>query len=229
MALAKRGGVHKPILASLACVSLLIACSAAPTSDDSQTEALHGCHGVASKSIPSDGVYYLTTFGGPSEPQPLACGGASQSGSWYYAASKQRFGCGAHLRVEANGKCVVVQAADYGPDQCVETAAGKPILDASPLVGKALFGSADLGWSDRARVHVTQVSSATPLGLCGNAPPPPQSKDAGVAVSKCATDGDCNPGSDGAGLICVQSACVPGCHHDAQCPGNTSCVSGNCK
>ena len=222
------------ILASVAPIAIFVACSSAPPTDDqSQTpEALHGCHGTASSSVPSDGNYYLTTFGGPSEPQPLSCGGASQSGSWFYAASKQRYGCGAHLKVEANGKCVVVQAADYGPDQCVETAAGRPILDASPLVGKALFGQADLGWSDRAKIHVTQVSSATPLGVCNGAPPPPPpQKDAGAPPpnKSCATDGDCNPGSDGAGVICVQNACVPGCHHDYQCPGSTVCVSGQCK
>lgn len=223
--------MHRPLLASLAPLALLIACSASPTTDGSQAEALHGCHGLASSSIPGDGVYYLTTFGGPSEPQPLSCGGASQSGNWWYAASKQRFGCGAHLRVEANGKCVVVQVADYGPDQCVENAAGKPILDASPLVGKALFGSADLGWSDRARIHVTQVAGATPLGPCGSAPPPPPppEQDAGAPRKSCSTDGDCNPGSDGAGLICVQSTCVPGCHHDYQCPGSTTCVNGDCQ
>jgi hypothetical protein len=216
------------MLVSLVPLVVFVACSSAPVSDESQTpEALHGCHGLASSSIPSDGNYTLTTFGGPSEPQPLSCGGASQSGSWYYAASKQRYGCGAHLRVEANGKCVVVQAADYGPDVCVETAAGMPILDASPLVGKALFGAADLGWSDRAKVHVSQVSSATPLGACSSSPPP--QKDAGAPTKACSSDGDCNPGSDGAGLICVQNACVPGCHHDYQCPGNTSCVSGQCQ
>lgn len=221
------------ILIALGPVAVFVACSStAPVDDQSQTpEALHGCHGQASSSIPSDGNYNLTTFGGPSEPQPLSCGGASQSGSWYYAASKQRYGCGAHLKVEANGKCVVVQAADYGPDQCVETAAGKPILDASPLVGKALFGSADLGWSDRAKIHVTQVSSATPLGVCNGAPPPPpQQNDAGAPPKKsCSSDGDCNPGSDGSGLICSQGACVPGCHHDYQCPGSTTCVSGQCR
>ena len=50
-------------------------------------------------------------------------------GSWYYAASRQRFGCGAHVKVEANGKCVVVETDDYGPDVCVENAAHMPIIN----------------------------------------------------------------------------------------------------
>ena len=82
-------------------------------------DALSGCKGKASSSIPPTGTYVLTTFGGPTEPQPLACGGASQSGTWYYAASKQRYGCGAHVKITANGKCVVAQTDDYGPDACV--------------------------------------------------------------------------------------------------------------
>jgi hypothetical protein len=45
----------------------------------------------------------------------------------------------------------------------------------------------------------------------------------------CGGDGDCNPGNDGSGLICVNGTCTPGCHTDAQCPGSTSCVSGQCQ
>jgi hypothetical protein len=45
----------------------------------------------------------------------------------------------------------------------------------------------------------------------------------------CAHDGDCNPGNDGSGLICSGGQCVPGCHSNAQCPGNTTCRSGQCQ
>jgi hypothetical protein len=45
----------------------------------------------------------------------------------------------------------------------------------------------------------------------------------------CTSDGACNPGNDGSGLICVSHQCVPGCHSDAQCPGVTSCKSGQCR
>ena len=45
----------------------------------------------------------------------------------------------------------------------------------------------------------------------------------------CGSDGQCNPGSDGAGLMCQAGQCVPGCHTHAQCGGNTTCVSGQCR
>jgi hypothetical protein len=45
----------------------------------------------------------------------------------------------------------------------------------------------------------------------------------------CSSDGQCNPGNDGAGLICQAHLCVPGCHTNAQCGGNTTCKSGQCR
>jgi 3D (Asp-Asp-Asp) domain-containing protein len=44
----------------------------------------------------------------------------------------------------------------------------------------------------------------------------------------CTNDGACNPGSDGAGQICASGQCVAGCHSNAQCPGSTTCQSGQC-
>ena len=41
--------------------------------------------------------------------------------------------------------------------------------------------------------------------------------------------GDCNPGSDGAGQICVNNVCVAGCNANWECPGSTTCVSGTCQ
>lgn len=128
--------------------------------------ALTGCDGKASSTLPFSGAYTLTTFGGPGESQPVACGGSTRHGTWYYAASSQRYGCGSRIRLTANGRCVVAQTADYGPDVCVERAAQGPVLDASPLVAQALFGTAQLGWSERRRVTVTRVSRTTPLGPC---------------------------------------------------------------
>ena len=118
--------LRRAALAGLAAITIA-ACSRGSSvdaqSDGTNDNELSGCHGQASSTIPASGVYGLTTFGGPSEPQPLACGGNSNSGNWYYAASSQRYGCGTHLKVEANGKCFVAQDADYGPDTCVEAAA----------------------------------------------------------------------------------------------------------
>jgi cell wall-associated NlpC family hydrolase len=45
----------------------------------------------------------------------------------------------------------------------------------------------------------------------------------------CTSTGDCNPGNDGSGLICVAGTCKAGCLSDAQCPGSTSCVGGQCR
>ena len=140
-------------------------------------EGLSGCVGQASSAVPGDGHYFLTTFGySAGDDGQMSCGDYTKHGSWYYAASRQRYGCGSHIKIEANGKCVVVQTDDYGPDSCVERAAGGPIIDASPLVSQHLFGATSVGWSDHFRIRVTVVSKSTPLGPCtggGNPPPPP--------------------------------------------------------
>ena len=130
-------------------------------------EGLSGCHGKASSAIPSSGDYYLTSFGfSPSDNGEMSCGSYTQGGNWYYAASRQRYGCGAHIRIEGNGKCVVAQTDDYGPDVCVESAAGRPIIDASPLVSEHLFGVKSAGYSDHFAIEVTEVARTTPLGPC---------------------------------------------------------------
>ncbi|MBX3191565.1 MAG: hypothetical protein KF819_31515 [Labilithrix sp.] len=45
----------------------------------------------------------------------------------------------------------------------------------------------------------------------------------------CGSDGMCNPGNDGSGLICQAGRCVPGCRSNAHCPGITKCVAGQCR
>jgi len=66
--------------------------------------------------------------------------------------------------------------------------------------------------------------------------PPPAStssssggSDAPAGGQACNGDGECNPGSNGAGLICTANKCVPGCRSNAQCPGVTSCQAGQCR
>ena len=164
------------------------------------TDHLSGCHGHASTSIPSDGQYVMTTFGGGADDQPMSCGGYADGSGWY-AASRQRYGCGAHLQVEANGKCVVLEAQDYGPDVCVENAANMPILDMSPRASRALYGVSGAGWSDHLVVSVTEVPSSTPLGPC-------QASDGGggggggtgMSCSSATLDRDVDDGT------CVQAA-----------------------
>jgi len=166
------------------------------------TQHLSGCHGKASSTIPADGHYDLTSFGGPGDEQKMSCGGQADGKGWY-AASRQRYGCGTKLMVQANGKCVVLATLDYGPDICVENAAHSPILDVSPAASKILFNSASAGWSDHFAVTVTQVSASTPLGLCTSAPPPPPgtTTEGGGGGSGSDTGGT----STGAGAACSSS------------------------
>jgi hypothetical protein len=70
--------------------------------------------------------------------------------------------------------------------------------------------------------------------VCGGAPSGGSGGGASTGGSggggtPCGSDGDCNPGSNGSGLICVGGQCVPGCNKDWQCPGNTVCVAGQCQ
>lgn len=188
-------------------------------------EGLSGCHGVASSAIASTGDYFLTSFGfSPSDDGTMSCGEKTLDGSWYYAASRQRYGCGSHIQIEANGHCVVAATDDYGPDECVESAAGGPIIDASPLVSEALFGVKSAGWSNHFRVHVTEVSSSTALGLCsGSAPPPSTPPPSTPAQCHSATlDENVAAGT------CVQSASDDSwykCESGSWVAGDSGCAS----
>lgn len=198
-------------------------------------------------------VYGMTVFGGPGDYQSLACGGNSQDSQPWYVASSQRYGCHVHLQLTANAKCLVVQTEDAGPATFVENDAGIAVLDSGPQVAEYFFGVDSLGWSDlkdhpgRYDVHVSVTTA--PLGPCDSGGGSDDSgsgggtsggstgggtTDAGTTGGSsggtpCTGDGDCNPGNDGSGKICVSNACVPGCHHDYQCPGITTCVSGMCE
>jgi hypothetical protein len=103
------------------------------------------------------------------------------------------------VQLEANGKCVVAEADDYGPDACVETAAHMPVMDSSPKVSEYLFGASGLGWSDHVVVTATEVPSSTPLGPCSTTPPP----DPDPTPTTCSSS---TLGRDVAEGTCVQSA-----------------------
>lgn len=83
----------------------------------------------------------------------------------WYVADQDRFGCGAHLRITnpANGKSAVVEVIDGGPACWVENDAGNGIVDMSTRVALHLFGS-EVGWSDKAKIHVVEVDRSIPLG-----------------------------------------------------------------
>jgi uncharacterized membrane protein YgcG len=198
--------------------------------------------------------YGVTSFGGPGDYQSVACGGNSRTIDQWYVASSQRYGCHKHLKLTANGKCAVVATADAGPASWVEANAGVPILDSSPTVGNYFFGDGSLGWSDlkahpgkyvvNAEITTLPVGPCDGTGSSSSSGGSSSSSSGGSSSSSsggsssggsssggtaCSTDGDCNPGNDGSGLICTGGTCVPGCHNSAQCPGSTTCQSGSCR
>ena len=119
--------------------------------------------------LPADQRYDLTTFGGPGDAQSVACSGAADAdGTWYYAANRQRFRCGQHVRLvdEARTACAVVEVADIGPNSCVEEAGEMPIWDVPPLAAQALFGVSSAGWSEHRAVRGAPVTNSTALGPC---------------------------------------------------------------
>jgi 3D (Asp-Asp-Asp) domain-containing protein len=75
--------------------------------------------------------------------------------------------------------------------------------------------------NSKVTIDVIDESSTEPAATGSTKPTP--------SASYCRSDGDCNPGNNGSGKICVSKACVPGCKTNAQCPGVTSCTSGMCR
>src|SRR5690349_21100885 len=71
---------------------------ASVSNQETDRRGLSNCQGKASTSIPADGKYVLTTFGGPGDHQPMSCGGYADGTTWY-AASRQRYGCGSKLKI----------------------------------------------------------------------------------------------------------------------------------
>jgi len=125
-------------------------------------------------NVPDDGRFALTSYGGENDDSEsngrFACGGGYPDGWSWYATSWVRWGCGAKLEVQADGRCAVVEVKDAGPAAWVERDAGMPILDASPRVCQELFGTSSCGWSDGFVVKVTEVDERTPVGpaRCSN-------------------------------------------------------------
>jgi Ig-like domain from next to BRCA1 gene len=127
------------------------------------------CAALSFSDVPSNGQYYITTFTGGG----MACGGTAD-GTWAYIADEARFGCGAHILMQANGKQCVAQVADCGPNQCVEAAASNSgcsghhaIIDASPFITEYLYGISSSGWSEHRVVTATPVSGSVAVGCPG--------------------------------------------------------------
>src|SRR5262249_53777963 len=107
---AERARMRTRILGTRLLIATLLAagCGGPPTIEGGQSiirieEGLTGCHGVASSAVPSSGDYYLTTFGVTAgvDDGEMSCTTYTKHGSWYYAASRQRYGCFTHVKIEA--------------------------------------------------------------------------------------------------------------------------------
>jgi len=192
--LAPHPGMRRPCLAVPCALALvLVACAPAPVEDELLVLARQAaltvggctcptsgsCSAVSYGDIPADNKYYVTTFGGGSDTQGMACGGTAD-GTWAYVADSARFGCGALLVISAGGKQCVAKVADCGPNRCVEDAASYsgcashfPIIDASPLITKYLLGLSGVGWSDKEIVTATLAPAGSSIGCPGVVPAPP--------------------------------------------------------
>jgi hypothetical protein len=122
----------------------------------------------------------------------------------------------------------VAQTDDYGPDVCVENAAGRAIIDVSPMVAQALFGTSGFGWSDNQTVTVTQVGNDTQLGPCSGTGSDP-GNDPGAGTGGAGNDpgtgtggsGSADPGTGGTGGGSQ-------CYCDASCEEYGDCCTPGC-
>ena len=67
----------------------------------------------------------------------------------------------------------------------------------------------------------------TAEGAPAPAPTPDEDPESPPGVA-CASDGACNPGNEGSGLI-WPGTCTPGCRTNSECPGTKTCESGMCR
>jgi MYXO-CTERM domain-containing protein len=171
-----------------------------------------GCTAVSYADIPSNGMYYVTTFGGGADTQPMSCGGTAD-GTWAYIADRARFGCGAKVMLEAKGKRCISKVADCGPNKCVEQAAcfcscngHHPIIDASPFITKHLYGMSGVGWSDKVEVKATVVPDSTEVGCPGGNPPPPPPPKLDAAFVAQGADAPADPDKKAQYRLCTGQA-----------------------
>jgi hypothetical protein len=215
-------------------------CSSSP----SFTDPDDNCCGAGVAAAASQGLCAAgtSTSGCTSSTGTSASIACERAVNWF-STGGSAFGRGTRLRLTgSSGKQVVVFVIDDGPACYRERAFGGFALDVSYPTAIYLFGE-QVGTSDRAVVHVDVVDASTPLGPStgGTSPAdagsPSSGSDGGTTVpgaptcppsASCHSDGDCNPGSNGSGLICTSGKCVAGCRSSAQCPGVSTCSGGQC-
>ncbi|KAH3757103.1 hypothetical protein Pelo_11131 [Pelomyxa schiedti] len=124
-------------------------------------------------NIPSDSLYYLTSFC----DQETACGESCGNCSWAYSTSAKRFGCNASLKccsATSSTMCTTLKVIDSGPACWVEDDANMPIIDASYSTCKYFTGSTSCGYSDEVKIKCSTVSAPLPAsyihGPCYDGP-----------------------------------------------------------
>ena len=158
------------------------------------------------------------------------------------AMDSSAFKYGTRLRIREleteHGKAIIFRVVDTGGafrgkgrsriDIC--TASNKASLD--PVINKTLHIDVIDETGGGALPPVNEPPAGNGGGTPGPAPttptPAPAPGDPGGAT--CAGDGTCNPGNNGAAMICTAGHCVKGCHNSNQCPGSQTCSpSGQCQ
>jgi hypothetical protein len=147
-------------------------------------------------------------------------------GTWWYATERAAFYCGAKLKLERDGKCVVVDVQDNGPADWVESNSASKcgtgyIIDTSPLVADYFGGGC--GWGECFIVDVSQVPDGTPTGPCTTTPQncaQSQADACGYYGCHCA-DNNCSGG------FCPGNGCTA--QDVANCGAyGCNCVDGQC-
>ncbi len=205
-----------------------IACSPPATlgtREDGLTVGGHVCPqgaGDTQSNIPADGVFYISTFEGGA---PMSCHGAPADGTSLYIADRDRWPCDSHIRItdpfpiDASAsppmhQSCVAQVSDRGPNICVEQAAGKAMIDASPAITEYLFGLRQSGWSDHREILVALTTD--PLGC---APIAADASDGGT------DGGSCDAGGETPGTACQGD---DDCTYWQYCDGNGACEGLAC-
>jgi 3D (Asp-Asp-Asp) domain-containing protein len=153
------------------------------------------------------------------------------------AMDSSAFKYGTRLRIKEleskHGRAIIFRVVDTGGafrgkgrtriDIC--TANNKASLD--PTINGTLHIDVinEAGGGSLDPVEDPTDPTQTPAPKPGPAPSDP-GEGAGAA---CTFDGACNPGNNGAGMICTAGHCVKGCHQNNQCPGSSTCKSGQCR
>jgi hypothetical protein len=109
-----------------------------------------------------------------------------------------------------------------------------PSTAASAPIGNGTSSSSDEEDEDEPTTPTTGSSSSSSGGTSngGTSSTGTSSSSSGGGNgggASCTSDGQCNPGNNGSGLICVNKVCVPGCRADYHCPGILICVGGQCQ